>query len=154
MFAARSRRGVAYSRQSCFRCRLLADAQSLWASGALPLRQSHIVNPFVKRSTGGILVQLVLNPGLILPGGRVDRPGLIESVASTVEDECVVAILRGTGALNVPLNVVPARRPVRTRNPIENPSIALAIPRGPVAISKVALGADHEFLAALNHVEI
>src|SRR6185437_15180426 len=135
-------------------CRSLRDAHSLRASGALPLRQSHVIDPFVKWSTGGILVQLVLDAGLILPRGRVDRPSLIESVSSTVEDERVVAILRGTGALNVPLNVVPARRPVRARDSIQNPSIALAIPRGPVAISKVALGTDHEFVATLDDVKI
>ena len=121
---------------------------------ALPHRQSHVIDPFVKWSTGGILVQLVLDADHIRPSGIVDGPGLIESVGLTIEDQGVVPILRRTDALKVPLNVVPARRLVRTRNSIENPTTALTIPGGPVAISKVALAADHEFLAAENLPEI
>ena len=78
-------------------------------------------------SAGGILVQLVLDADHIRPSGGVDVPGLIESVCLTVEHECVVTILRGIEALIVPLNVVPARRPVRTRNSIQNPGIAQQI---------------------------
>ena len=115
--------------------------------GALPHSQSHLIDPFVKRGTCRILVQLVLEADLILPRGRVDRPGLVESVTNTVKDQCVVTIPRRADELFIPLNVVPARCPVRTRNSVEDPSITLAIPRGPVAVSKVALRADHEFFA-------
>jgi len=108
----------------------------------------------MKWGAGGILVQLVLDADHIRPGGVVEGPGLVESVCMTVKYECVVAILRGTDALVVPLNVVPAGRPVRTGDSIENPGTALAIPGRPVAVSKVALAADHEFLAAENHPEI
>ena len=121
---------------------------------ALPHRQIHVIDPFVKWSTGGILVQLELDADHIRPGGIVDGPGLIESVGLTIDDQRVVAILRGIDALNVPLDVVPAGRPVRTSDSIENPTIALAIPGRPVAVSKVALAADHEFLAPENLPEI
>ena len=43
----------------------------------LPHRQSHFIHPFVKWSTGGILVQLILDTDHILPSGSVDRPSLI-----------------------------------------------------------------------------
>src|SRR6202044_4118465 len=71
-----------------------------------------------------------------------------------IENQRVVAILRGTEALIVPLNVVPAGRPVLTRDSIENPATALAIPGGPVAVSNVALAADHELLATEDLPEI
>lgn len=109
-----------------------------------------MIDPFVKWSTGGILVQLELDADHIRPSGRVDRPGLIESVRITIENQRVVAVLRCIEALKVPLDVVPARRPVRTRDSIQNPTIALAIPGRPVAVSKVALAADHELAAPEN----
>jgi hypothetical protein len=126
----------------------------LYLDLALPNGQSHVIDPFVKGSTGGILVQLKLDADHIRPSRIVDGPGLIESVGLTIHHERVVAILRGIDALNVPLNVVPAGRPVRTRDSVEDPAIALAIPGGPVAVSKVALTADHEFLAPENLPEI
>jgi hypothetical protein len=49
-----------------------------------------MIHPFVKRSCGGILVQLELNADHILPGGGVDIPCLIESVGRTIEDQRVV----------------------------------------------------------------
>lgn len=124
------------------------------ASGALPHRQGHVVDPFVKWSGAGVLVQLILDADHIGPRGVVGGPGLIEPVGLAIEDQRVVAILRGADALNVPLDVVPAGRPVRARNSIENPTIALAVPGGPVAVSKVALAADHEFFAAEDLPEI
>lgn len=122
---------------------------------ASPHSQSHLVDPFVKWSTARVLVQLVLEADLILPSGTVDVPGLIEAVGYTIEDQRIVAILRGIiDELIVLLDVVPARRPVRTSDPVEDPSSAVAIPRRPVAISKVALAADHKFLGRQYHVEI
>ena len=76
---------------------------------ALPHGQSDVIDPLVQWSAGGILVQLVLDADHIRPGGIVGVPGLIESVAVTVQNERVVAILRGADALKIPLNVVPTR---------------------------------------------
>jgi hypothetical protein len=74
---------------------------------ALPHR--YLIDPFLKRSTEGILVQLELDAGHIRRSSIVEVPGLIESVGLTIEDQRVVAILRGTDAIKVSLNVVPAR---------------------------------------------
>lgn len=111
-------------------------------AAALPHRQSDFINPLAQWSTRGILIELVLNSDHIGPSGIVGGPGLIQSVRVVVKHECVVAIGRWVDALDVQLDVVPARRPVRARNPIQDPTIALAIPGGPVAVSKVALTAD------------
>jgi hypothetical protein len=67
----------------------------------LPHRQSHVIDPFVKWSTGGILVQLELDADHIRPSGIVDVPGLIDSVGFTIYDQGVVAILGGIDALLV-----------------------------------------------------
>jgi hypothetical protein len=104
------------------------------------------MDQFMQRGAAGILVELVLDADHIGPDGLVDVPGLIKSECLTVENERVVAILGGTDALKVPLNVVPGGRPAGTRASVQNPTIALAIPGSPVAISEVALAADHAFL--------
>jgi hypothetical protein len=54
---------------------------------ALPHRQSHVIDPFVKWSAGGILVQLVLNADHIRPSSSVNVPGLIESIGLAVAVE-------------------------------------------------------------------
>src|ERR1700733_503401 len=107
-------------------------------SSPLPHCQIHVIDPFMNRSAGGILVQLVLDADHIRPRGIVDRPGLVESVGLTIDDQRVVAILRGADALNVPLDVVPGiRRPARASDSIEDPTIARTIPGRPVAVAKV-----------------
>ena len=121
---------------------------------ALPHGQSHFIDPFVKRSASGIVVQLELQADLICPGSTVDVPGLIDSVRCAIKDQRIVAILRGIDELIVPLHVVPTRRPVRTRDSVEDPSLAVAIPGRPVPVSEVALAADHKFVARQNYVEI
>jgi hypothetical protein len=104
---------------------------------------------------GGVLIQLVLDADHIRPGGIVNRPGLVESVRLTIDDQRVVAILRGVDALFVPLDVVPGiRRPARTSDSIEDPTIARTIPCSPVAVAKVALAADHVLFAAEHLPEI
>ena len=106
-------------------------------------------------SAGGVLVQLVLDADHIRPRGIVDRPGLVESVVLTIDNQRVVAILRGADSLNVPLDMVPGiRRPARTSDSIENPTIACTIPGRPVAVAKVALAADHELFPAKHLPEI
>src|SRR6202042_683744 len=117
--------------------------------------QIHVIDPFMNRSAGGILVQLVLDADHIRPRGIVDRPGLVESVGLTIDDQRVVAILRGADALNVPLDVVPGiRRPARASDSIEDPTIARTIPGRPVAVAEVALASDHELFAVKHLPEI
>lgn len=49
---------------------------------ALPHRQIHVIDPFVKWSAAGVLVQLELDADHIRPRGIVDVPGLVQSVTS------------------------------------------------------------------------
>src|SRR6185503_18305196 len=71
---------------------------------ASPDRQSYVVDPLVKWSAAGVLIQLKLNADHILPGGTAEVPALVEPVRFPIEDQRVVAILCGTDALEVPLN--------------------------------------------------
>src|SRR5579863_6911858 len=134
-------------RPSVFAGERFSEQSDRFTAPALPHRQSHLIDPFVKVRPGGVLVQLVLEADLILPSRAVGGPGLVESVGGSIKDQRVVAILGGIGQVVVLLYVMPSRRPVRTRDRIKKPSSALAIPRCPVAVSKVALGAGHELVA-------
>ena len=115
---------------------------------ASPHRQGYVVDPFMKWSSRGVLVQLELDADLIRPISRVGIPSLIKGIDCTIQDQRIVAILRGIiDELVVLLNVVPPGRPVRAGGSIEKPSVAVAVPCRPVAISIVALAAGHEFFA-------
>ena len=71
-----------------------------------PRGESDVIDPFVQRSAGGVLIELELNADHVGPRGVIDFPSLVESVALAVEDERVVAIGIGAGSLKVPLNVM------------------------------------------------
>src|SRR5215471_10366956 len=69
----------------------------------------------------------------------------------------VIAVLRSTDALQIPLDAVPGLgRPTRTSKADGDPAVVGGVPGVPVATSEVALAADHELLAAkhLPRVEL